>query len=203
MVGQASVLQIRRISKHELGDRQIAERVVEAFHQAKPDSIICRMPKTLLKPYIESVLEEGIILTALVDNRYVAFLVFVADNNLSIDYLRKHKLAVGWQLLSSPSWKDKKILVEMVISYILMLGKPLPEEFQDEISLLAVATGYQGRGIGAELIKTLRKEGPTRVRVKTEVTNTGAIRFYEKNGFKPVGSITAGLRRMVAFEQDG
>jgi GNAT superfamily N-acetyltransferase len=49
-----------------------------------------------------------------------------------------------------------------------------------------VRPGYQGRGIGASLLDTLRENTPGRVLVGTWADAVWAIRFYERHGFELV-----------------
>ena len=55
------------------------------------------------------------------------------------------------------------------------------------ISLFAVSGNHRGKGIGTQLLEAFRRrclmEGMSTIQLEVRVTNTNAIRFYEKNGF--------------------
>lgn len=55
------------------------------------------------------------------------------------------------------------------------------------IGLIAVDKKYQGKGIGKALVREalsrFQKKGLTNVRVGTQISNNGAVKFYQKLGF--------------------
>jgi GNAT superfamily N-acetyltransferase len=51
---------------------------------------------------------------------------------------------------------------------------------------LYVAPGHTGRGIGSRLIELAQELQPTGLQLWTFQVNTGARRFYERHGFRPV-----------------
>jgi aminoglycoside 6'-N-acetyltransferase len=61
---------------------------------------------------------------------------------------------------------------------------------------IAVGSPWQGRGIGPDAIRTLARHlfeerGHHRLTIDPAVANTGAIRAYERVGFRPVGIMRA------------
>lgn len=61
------------------------------------------------------------------------------------------------------------------------------------ISLLAVAAGFQGRGIGAELMRVAEErigEESKAVFLLVSDFNEGARRFYERLGYTPCGKLS-------------
>ncbi len=74
--------------------------------------------------------------------------------------------------------------------------------YQDEhanLDLLAVKSGYRRLGVGRQLVLWLeevaRTAGTMNVFVQVRKTNLGAIRFYEKLGFKTVDVATGYYQR--------
>ena len=71
-------------------------------------------------------------------------------------------------------------LIERVIGFCSLL--------EDEIELIAVASDYQGQGIGRRLVQSCvdecREGGFTRLKIRTQGSNRGARNFYEKLGFE-------------------
>jgi ribosomal protein S18 acetylase RimI-like enzyme len=59
----------------------------------------------------------------------------------------------------------------------------LDDEWIDQ---LYVDPDLTGDGIGAQLLEIAKRERPGHLRLWTFVSNTGAQRFYERNGFKEV-----------------
>ncbi|AGI47671.1 Acetyltransferase [Thermoplasmatales archaeon BRNA1] len=61
------------------------------------------------------------------------------------------------------------------------------------VSLLCVNQLVRGRGVGESLLAHLRQaarmEGIRTIQLEVRTTNTEAIRFYERRGFKPVESL--------------
>jgi ribosomal protein S18 acetylase RimI-like enzyme len=59
---------------------------------------------------------------------------------------------------------------------------------------MAVLPGWQGAGVAGRLLKTaeaeLRASGCSRISLDTTQPLQRAIRFYEKNGFRPSGKVT-------------
>ncbi|MEF2072391.1 GNAT family N-acetyltransferase [Consotaella aegiceratis] len=56
---------------------------------------------------------------------------------------------------------------------------------------LYVRPDAQRRGIGSRLLRAVHQAfgGHSRVRVEVEPANRGAVRFYEKHGFEPLGMV--------------
>jgi ribosomal protein S18 acetylase RimI-like enzyme len=121
---------------------------------------------------------------------------------VTLDFLREHKIAIALNLATSGSWSDKKLLLSSLKNAVAMRGQSLPEEFKNEISLLAVDEGFQGRGLGALLVNELRRLVDTEIHVKTDSTNTGAIRFYEKNKFVKSQTLRIATRELVCFKSE-
>ena len=57
----------------------------------------------------------------------------------------------------------------------------------DEIELIAVASSYQGQGVGRRLVESCvdecRRDGFEKLKIRTQGSNRGARNFYEKLGF--------------------
>jgi len=178
-----------------------ARHVALAFREVKPDSLVCRLPEKLISKYLLEVISEGgRVLTAEHQEVPVGFLVFVRDNNLTLKFLRRHWCRVVSGLLFSARGTDKKLLFEVAGNALAMCGSNLSGEFRDEISLLAVKTGYTGKGIGEALIRNFLQRHRGLVRVKTNLLNHGAARFYRRVGFAEVGVVGVGIQRLVCFE---
>jgi dTDP-4-amino-4,6-dideoxy-D-galactose acyltransferase len=54
----------------------------------------------------------------------------------------------------------------------------------DVIDLIAVSREHHGKGLGTALVDELLAAANLRVRVGTQLSNVGAVRFYESQGFK-------------------
>lgn len=76
-----------------------------------------------------------------------------------------------------------------------LIGYSLAEIQGEEAELvsIAVAPGERRQGVGEALllatVRRLRRAGCATCRLSVRTTNTGAIRLYEKLGFRPVGRI--------------
>jgi GNAT superfamily N-acetyltransferase len=57
----------------------------------------------------------------------------------------------------------------------------------DELDQLYVDPGWQGRGIGSELVRLAQQRRPGGLALWTFHSNLGARRFYERHGFVAVG----------------
>jgi len=99
------------------------------------------------------------------------------------DYFDKHLAKVGPEQL----WvavRDSKVvgLVGIII-----------EGTEAEIEPLIVAKAFRGKGIGAELVKTVvaeaRKKGAKFLNVEPVARNMGTIKFLYEQGFKNLGHI--------------
>ena len=77
------------------------------------------------------------------------------------------------------------------------------------IGLLMLAKSEQGQGLGQRVIRGLRKQfkqqGFKRLRVAVVSANTGALTFWERLGFKPLGEsqaqVGAAPQAVVILEQ--
>ena len=196
-----SEITIKRLKIAELQDRAIVDQIITEFRAVKPDSAVCRIPARLVPQYFCKIIEKGgTVLVAKMKDEIAGFLIFVRDNNVTLEFMRMHKVAIALGLLLSTSGYDKILLSSLALNFILMLGKDLPPEFENEISLLAVSGPFQGKGIGTALVNALRREGLSQIRVKTDAANAPAVKFYERNGFARVGQIALGRRTLVTFE---
>jgi ribosomal-protein-alanine N-acetyltransferase len=69
----------------------------------------------------------------------------------------------------------------------LVVGWAAREGGRDYISDLWVHPGYQGRGIGRQLVlhllRLMTEEGHPFARIHTQASNSGAIRLYQRCGF--------------------
>jgi len=54
------------------------------------------------------------------------------------------------------------------------------------IDQLYVDPDFTGRGVGTQLLDFAKRARPRGLRLSTFVSNAGAQRFYERNGFKEV-----------------
>ena len=72
-----------------------------------------------------------------------------------------------------------------IVGYVLIKGQP------PEISLIAVADGFRGSGIGTALVSAVvDRSSSGAVRVVTQIRNVAAMRFYEACGFHVVATET-------------
>ena len=75
-----------------------------------------------------------------------------------------------------------------------------------EVHGLAVARGFQGRGIGRALLKAgieaARADGARRVRLRVLATNAPAVRLYESLGFSCVARLAEEFRIDGRFVDD-
>jgi ribosomal protein S18 acetylase RimI-like enzyme len=192
---------IRKLTIEDLQQSAIVDQIITEFRAVKPDSAVCRIPARLVPQYFCKIIEDGgMVLVAKMKDEIAGFLIFVRDNNVTLEFLRTHKVAIGLGLLLSASGYDKILLSSLALNFILMLGKDLPPEFENEISLLAVSSRFRGKGVGTALVDALRREGLSQIRVKTDAANAPAVKFYERNGFARVGQIALGRRTLVTFE---
>jgi putative acetyltransferase len=63
----------------------------------------------------------------------------------------------------------------------------------DHIACLYLAPGYRGRGLGVQFLDVARKRNPSGLSLWTFQANSGARRFYEREGFI-VEMLTDGAR---------
>jgi ribosomal protein S18 acetylase RimI-like enzyme len=193
-------LRIKDLAISDLSNN--CDLICDMFREAKSDSIVCRIPRRLVQRYFERILSSGSrIMVALNGEDPVGYLVFVKDNNVSLNFLRDNKFGIMAGLLLSGSLTDKALLVESILNGISMLGRELPQEFENEISLLAVREGFRGKGIGGTLIDAFLATHQGVVKVKTGHKNSGAIKFYKTMGFAEDGSVTAGIKKLVCFRK--
>lgn len=75
-----------------------------------------------------------------------------------------------------------------------MLFEQILDKDEGHIRGMAVMPGWQATGIAAQLLRTaeshLRPSGCKRVALDTTAPLRRAIRFCEKNGFRPSGNVT-------------
>ncbi len=91
-------------------------------------------------------------------------------------------------------WPRGQFVAEAITGGIVgSLSSYLLEPTVATITLLAVDAPYRGRGAGSALldafIPTCIGSGVSRIQLETRVTNSGAIRFYERKGFTISGMI--------------
>jgi ribosomal protein S18 acetylase RimI-like enzyme len=192
-------LRVKFISIHDIKRNAL---FVKSFRNVKLDSLICRMPRSILQEYFSHILNnKGHILVAYNRNIPVGFLIYVSDNNLSLNFIRNNKFMIMMSLLFSLNLQDKLIFLCNILNAFLMIGKTLPKDFKNEISLLAVNHKFTGNGIGNRLLKKLSELNLPVIRVKTHLDNLGAIRFYENNGFYKYGIVKIGIFTLVKFKK--
>jgi ribosomal protein S18 acetylase RimI-like enzyme len=63
-------------------------------------------------------------------------------------------------------------------------------ELADETRLveIMILSEYRGQGIGTTVLRKLIADARKPVRLSVDVSNAGAIRLYERVGFRPIGS---------------
>lgn len=175
--------------------------VSTAFGNAKPDSIVARLPPSLHADYFRAIMENGGYVLLAFDGDVIAgFLIFVRDNNLTLAFLRRHKLALARHLLFSGRLSDKVLLLRSAANAFFVRGTGLSHEFDNEISLLAVLNGHQRKGVGRRLVEGIRERAGPLLNVKTDLDNHDANRFYESCGFRRAKQISIGLRKLVCYE---
>jgi ribosomal protein S18 acetylase RimI-like enzyme len=95
---------------------------------------------------------------------------------------------------------------------VLIDGEPagwmVVAEVEGEVRLveIMIASFYRGRGVGTELIRGIlarAAEDRKPVCLSVEAMNTGAIRLYERLGFKPVGGDEVRLQMNWRSDGDG
>mgnify|MGYP001172281767 FL=1 len=67
--------------------------------------------------------------------------------------------------------------------YYYKIGLYKGVESEINIVTLFVDTDYQGKGVGEQLVKNIKKQYKTKISVDTRSDNQMAIDFYTKNGF--------------------
>lgn len=195
----SDVLKIYHLKNSDLSTKN--KDLFYHFSKVKPDSIVCRMPVSIIPNYFGKILNDGgKIIVAEYKNAPVGFLVYVRDNNLSINFLRENKFKIVGSLLLSNRLTDKVLIFSNIVNSILMYGKSLPSDFSNEISLISVSSKFTGNGIGKKLLKYLLSFKLPIVRVKTPLNNAGALRFYLRNGFTKYGIIKVGLSKFIKLK---
>ncbi|MBB3235023.1 GNAT family N-acetyltransferase [Phyllobacterium endophyticum] len=93
------------------------------------------------------------------------------------------------------------VLVAAVDGHVLGWGAR--DENNDYISDLWVDPAVQGQGIGSAILRTLKRHiadaGYLRARISTHARNVGAIRLYEREGFRV---IEQGLEWSTSLERE-
>ena len=109
------------------------------------------------------------------------------------DYLKEIQMKDSFQMVVKERGKIVGFLIARLITTLneISISTDYEELFDVELYNLAVQTSVQGQGIGQRLFDAFISEINTS-KVKTvwlEVrrSNLDAIRFYKKNGFRPVG----------------
>jgi ribosomal-protein-alanine N-acetyltransferase len=84
-----------------------------------------------------------------------------------------------------------------VIGYVMGYLRP---DMEGQIMSIAVDPAYRGNGIGSalltEAIERLIREGARYIGLEVRVSNIGAIRLYERFGFRRV-------KRIIGYYSDG
>jgi aminoglycoside 6'-N-acetyltransferase len=96
-------------------------------------------------------------------------------------------------LIAEQEWEVVvAIEVEGVVAGLLLVGEDEQPEYRHASLDIALATAYQGRGIGGEAMRLviehlIAERGHHRFTIDPAVANERAIRAYERLGFKRVG----------------
>src|SRR5947208_602090 len=100
-----SEITVKRLKIAELQDRALVDQIITEFRAVKPDSAVCRIPARLVPRYFCKVIEKGggMVLVAKMKDEIAGFLIFVRDNNVTLEFMRMHKVAIALGLLLSTS----------------------------------------------------------------------------------------------------
>lgn len=108
--------------------------------------------------------------------------------------IEKEIFSIPWSLKSfQESLINKNTLYMVAVENEKVIGYAgMYISFEEgDISNVAVASNYRKRGVATklllEIIRRAHEKGVTDVTLEVRETNVGAIRLYEKLGFKEVG----------------
>ncbi len=80
---------------------------------------------------------------------------------------------------------------DRVAGFLAVLESSMENRPYAAIDLIGVSPEYQGRGVGTALVRRFVEDWRERakeLRVGTQAANVQSLRFYERNGFRAVGS---------------
>jgi ribosomal protein S18 acetylase RimI-like enzyme len=101
-------------------------------------------------------------------------------------FLLRPELGFVWLAFVGPA-RDRKPAGVCVLSYAISTSRGALVAKLDDVH---VADGFQGQGVGTAMLEALasalRAEGVMRIDCGCHRDNTGAWRFYERLGFRPL-----------------
>lgn len=91
-------------------------------------------------------------------------------------------------------WPRGQLVAEAVTGGVAgALSSYVTEDGIASVALLAVDGPFRGRGAGSALLDALvpecMAEGLPAIQLEARVTNAGALRFYQRRGFRIIGTI--------------
>lgn len=113
----------------------------------------------------------------------------------------------GFPLTDEPETTRLTIWHEGQIAGLVQFGEEPDEELRHAWIDIFLATGLHGRGLGTEVVETVRdhlvdERGHHRVTIDPAAANAAAIRCYEKAGFRPVGVMRRAWRDPAGIWRD-
>jgi ribosomal protein S18 acetylase RimI-like enzyme len=180
--------------------RQVAE-----IHEARLDAgLLARLGTEFLSRFYEYVATDpgSVLFVARSDGRVDAFLSATEDTHRLYRRFLVRRLASLIPLLV-PRLLDPRNLLRAASLRRYLAAKPLASLPPAELLSMAVREGAQQKGIGRELVASLRSEfrrrGISRFRVTAAETQHAALRFYPAVGGELVGTTELGPLRSSIF----
>jgi ribosomal protein S18 acetylase RimI-like enzyme len=123
-------------------------------------------------------------LLAIENGEVVGFII--AGKKVSVgvsNFTNENRGWLMWQLIKRPN-----ILFDKIVGMINIRLKPAqPSQAKFRLLSIAIKPGAQGKGCGAEMLNFFEREllsrGVNCYGLSVKNKNSGAIRFYERNGF--------------------
>jgi ribosomal protein S18 acetylase RimI-like enzyme len=195
LVGQLTVIMIRRLAPDDL--EAVANLHVTAF----PQSALSRLGPAIVARYYGWQLlgpHDCVAVVALEGARIRAFCIGGAFRGALSGFLRKHRRTIALRMLSHPWLLGNEIVRDRMLSRLRRIRQREPksgglsDSRRETFGILAIAVDpeYQRSGLGRLLMDEMEREARTRdfddMGLTVHIDNVGAVRFYERLGWRKV-----------------
>lgn len=155
--------------------------IVEIHSRSLSEDYLPRLGKKVLYGFYDSIVNDIPIVIFIEKEIITGFLaIALYPINLKKIFFKYYKI-ITKSILMQPNLWAQTLWLTLHIS---------ERDYYPEVSFIAVKEGFQGRGVGSQLIEWgcmfLKKRRHKSLHVKTEATNVKTNDFYKKNNFEMV-----------------